>query len=286
MSDFTAGGAAGGARQGGGDPVNGGAPPPVLMGALAAAMLIGIVLFVSLGRFGGEDEGSQAVRDAEAAPAAPAAPAAQPERVLLTVTLVGGGDGVVQIQPGDIACTRSCEHEFDMGTQVTVTADARDGARFAGWADACDGTERCSIRMDKARALDATFDPTPTAPPDPVCDENLGDAQDPACDDKSLDPGSGETVPGNEDLDQPPPPPATGDCADGRDNDRDGLTDSAQDPNCATGTSEGGSAASTGGAAPAPAGPPKECADGRDNDGDGLIDTAQDPGCPGGGTEA
>ena len=280
MSDFTAGGAAGGARQGGGDPVNGGAPPPVLMGALAAAMLIGIVLFVSLGRFGGENEDAQAVRDAEAAPAGPAAPAAQPERVLLTVTLAGGGDGVIQIQPGDIACTRSCEHEFNMGAQVTVTADARGGATFAGWADACDGTERCSIRMDEARALDATFDPAPTAPPDPLCDEDLGDAQDPACADESLDPGS------DEGLDPPPPPPATGDCADGRDNDRDGLTDAAQDPDCTTGTSEAGSAASTGGTAPAPAASPKECADGRDNDADGLIDTAQDPGCPGGGTEA
>lgn len=57
-----------------------------------------------------------------------------------------------------------------------------------------------------------------------------------------------------------------GDCADGADNDADGLIDSA-DPGCrANGDSE----------APDPAQP--ECSDGRDNDGDGAIDL-EDSGC-------
>ncbi|HVF77611.1 MAG TPA: hypothetical protein VNA28_04895 [Solirubrobacteraceae bacterium] len=281
MNDFTAGRAAGDGRQGGGGPVNGGAPPPVLMGALAVAMLIGIVLFALLGRFGGDEGsggGAAPVRDADAAPAAPAV---QPDRVLLAVTMLGSGDGVIQIQPGDIACTKSCEHEFDTGTRVTVTADAKSDSTFSGWADACEGTGECSLRMDVGRALDATFDGKPTAPVDPLCgDEDLGAAPDPACDD-----GLDEPLPGEEDLDAPPVP--SGDCADGRDNDSDGLTDAAQDPNCSTGSSEGGSGGSTGGTTrPPPPGAPKECSDKVDNDGDGLIDTAQDPGCPGGGTEA
>jgi hypothetical protein len=252
------------------------------MGALAAAMLIGILLFVLLGRFG-TDEGTQAapVRDAQATPA----DAALPERVLLAVTMLGGGDGVIQIQPGDIACTKSCEHEFETGTRVTVTADAKSGSTFSGWADACDGTGTCSLRMNAGRSLDATFDPKPTAPVDPLCDPDL-DLQDPACADNGLDTGADAPVPGDEPLGAPPAP-VTGDCADGRDNDGDGLTDAAQDPNCSTGSSEAGGGTSTGGTAPPPPPPaaPKECSDKRDNDGDGLIDTAQDPGCPGGGTE-
>jgi hypothetical protein len=79
----------------------------------------------------------------------------------------------------------------------------------------------------------------------------------------------------------PPAPPARAknDCSDGRDNDGDGLTDTAQDPDCVAGTSEGGKATGTARA-------PSECRDGKDNDRDGLTDRAQDPGCAADGTEA
>ena len=70
-----------------------------------------------------------------------------------------------------------------------------------------------------------------------------------------------------------PPPPAA--CADGADNDGDGLIDTA-DPGC-TGTSDNDE---TNAPPPPPPPPPAACADGADNDGDGLIDTA-DPGCTG-----
>ena len=278
MSDLIAGPAAGD-RAGRGS-LNGGAPPPVLMAALAAAALIAIVLFAALGRFGGDDEGP-----AGSVGAIPAAATAQPERVTLTVTLLGGGDGVVQIQPGDIACTRSCDHEFDKGTRVTITAEARAESGFAGWDDACGGSGTCSLVMNADRAVDAEFESKPS---EPLCDEVL-DAGDPACADDDADAGAADPEsapldPGADELD--PTPPA--DCSDGKDNDRDGLTDLAQDPDCTSGRGESGSSASPGSTAsrPPPAAPANQCSDGKDNDRDGLTDAAQDPNCTDGDTES
>lgn len=53
-------------------------------------------------------------------------------------------------------------------------------------------------------------------------------------------------------------------CADGIDNDGDGLVDHPADPGCQLATSDNES---------------PSCDDGLDNDGDGLVDYPQDPGC-------
>jgi len=66
-----------------------------------------------------------------------------------------------------------------------------------------------------------------------------------------------------------PPPPQ---CADGLDNDGDGLIDHPADPGC---TSAGDDTES-----PNPA--VSECSDGLDNDGDGKVDFPTDPGCSSG----
>lgn len=271
MSDLIAGPAAGGAARGSRGP-DGGAPPPVLIAALAAAALIAVVLFAALGRFGGGDE-----RRAAPAGAVPAAVTVQRERVMLTVTLLGSGDGVIQIQPGDIACTRSCDHEFDKGTRVTVTADPPAGSTFAGWDDACAGSGRCSILMDAARTVDAKFE---SKPAEALCDEDLAAVDGSACPD-DLD-GAGDLDAGDDEVDRLP----AGDCADGRDNDGDGLTDSAQDPDCTSGGAEAGSGTPPAAVPPPPAATKSECSDGKDNDRDGLTDRAQDPNCLEGSTES
>lgn len=67
------------------------------------------------------------------------------------------------------------------------------------------------------------------------------------------------------------PPPPTAQCADGLDNDTDGLVDMA-DPGC-TSASDNDETNSGGGG-----GGTAQCADGVDNDSDGLVDMA-DPGC-------
>jgi hypothetical protein len=249
----------------------------VLLAALGAATLIAVTLVALFGGFSGGGDDDQAGPLGGGADATPAVDAAR--RVQLSVSFGGSGDGEVQITPGDLSCRRSCDHTFAPGARVTVTADAASGSTFEGWGDACDGTARCAIVMDGERSLSATFDTEPdvVAPSEPLCDD-AGATDDPACSDENLD------SPPDEDLDAPPP---AADCADGRDNDRDGLTDSAQDPECADGGAEAGSAPPAGATAPPP--PPRpanDCADGRDNDRDGLTDRAQDPDCLGASTES
>jgi hypothetical protein len=288
-----------GARGEGIDPWSGGSPPPVLLAALGAAALIAVTLIALATSSGGGGN------DRQLAPAGDiggTATAAQ-TRITLAVSIDGSGSGTVRIAPG-VSCSASCEHEFASGTRLTVTADAADRSTFDGWGDACSGTARCSFVVEDGRSLTATFDESATAAScdaDPNCDtgdggtpsdrpaapsdchdgrDNDGDgltdaAQDPSCDHGSE---AGSTAPPAPppapSTNTPPPPATTNECDDGRDNDGDGLTDRAQDPNCATGTSEGAKQAQS------------ECHDGRDNDGDGLVDAAQDPGCAKGTTEA
>ena len=272
MSDLIPGPAAGGARGGTDGPFSGGAPL-VLLGALGAAVLIAITLIALFGGFGGGGSSSEAVsaRDTGTASAGTGEP---PQRVKLLITLRGSGRGEVRIAPGDSTCDRSCERRYDTDTRVTVTATAATGSTFEGWGDSCDGTGSCSFRLDEQRSLTATFageasEPSEAVPPPP------------AASDEDPDAGGGDL---DEDLDAAAP----GDCADNRDNDGDGLTDTEQDPDCAAGNTEAG-----GVAAPPPPPPPPpparandDCSDGRDNDGDGLTDTAQDPDCVAGRTES
>jgi hypothetical protein len=60
-------------------------------------------------------------------------------------------------------------------------------------------------------------------------------------------------------------------CADGVDNDGDGLTDYPADPDCGS--------ASDNSERPDEVDPPAYCGDGVDNDGDGTVDFPADPGC-------
>jgi hypothetical protein len=329
MSDFAAG-SGGGAQQGAIGVRSGGSPPPVLLAALGVAAVIAVltlVLFTAGGGSGGDGAPGPGPGAAAAAPAIGDADAA--DRVHLTVVFEGDGRGRVEIGPRGDVCRGPCEHTFATGTRVTVTAEPAGGSTFDGWGASCRGSGSCAFVMDKQRVLKVSFgERTSTAPdaaddpciddpaaaactdslgPDPavratVCadgKDNDGDglvdtAQDPGCDgdntesdanpdDLDLDADPGVDVPP-----PPPPPPANSDCADGRDNDHDGLTDTAQDPDCLSGSSE------TGSVAPAPATsapttkkPAKsECRDGKDNDGDGLIDKAQDPGCESDSSEA
>jgi len=309
MSDLTAGPPSG--EHDGGLGSNG--PPPVLLAALAAALLIAVGCIAAFSSLRGDDSGQA---DSDRASSTTTATTAD-RRVLLTVGVGGTGTGTVEITESDVACNAACEYKFTRGVRVTATADPSGGSTFAGFGGSCKGDE-CSIVMDRPRDLTATFnvesaqapvcegvpaderDPecppaaTTTTPvePGPDCsdfvdndDDGLTDtAQDPDCDASGSE--SGETAPP---ITTPPPSPApssgaTADCADGEDNDDDGLTDSAQDPDCENGRTESGApvrAAPRGGARAR-----AECSDRRDNDGDGLIDTAQDPGCEANSTEA
>jgi len=318
MSDYAAGRTSG-VHDGGIGARDGGSPPPLLLGALGAAALIAVLLLVLFSVGGGGDDNAPGGPD-EVGAAAAAPIASADGRVRLTVAFEGDGGGRILIAPRTDECTQACAHSFVNGTRVTVTAVPGRNSTFDGWGKACGGRKGCTFVMDRARALTVTFASKPDGL-DEVCDgnadepsycadgsgtaasssgdcvdgkDNDGDgltdaAQDPGCDADDTEADSSPLDDFDETAPPPPPPAGVNDCADGKDNDRDGLTDSAQDPDCTSGTSETGASAPP----PPPAATPKattpsksECNDGKDNDGDGLIDRAQDPGCEADGSEA
>jgi len=266
MSDFTAGPPSG-AHDGGSNPPDGG-PPIVLFAALGAALLIAVGLIAAFASLGGDDA-SEPVPERAGSTATTA-----DERVLLTVSVGGSGSGRVQITPSDVSCNRSCEYKFTADARVTATAEPSSGSTFEGWGGACPGDGRCSFVMDRGRSLSATFTEEPVA--DPLCEGVLPEEQDPAC---PPDPG---------DPDAPAEPPEPGaDCMDNVDNDDDGLTDTAQDPDCEeSGSESGATAPPPSSTPPPPSSLPNECTDGKDNDDDGLTDREQDPDCEKGRSES
>jgi hypothetical protein len=260
MSDLTAGPPSG--ERAADSAAGSGGPPPVLLAALFAALLIAAGVIAAFASLGGDDSGQ-----ADAGGRTRTSTTTADKRVLLTVSVAGTGIGRVEITRSDVSCNAACEYKFTAGARVTATAKPSSGSTFEGWSGACTG-KRCSIVMDRRRSLTATFAAEPVAAP--KCDGVPAEERDPACP--------------PEDTTTTPVEPGP-DCQDGIDNDDDGLTDTAQDPDCETTGSEAG-----GTAPPATATPPpvaaNDCADGKDNDNDGLTDAAQDPNCENGHSES
>ncbi len=82
----------------------------------------------------------------------------------LSVAKTGTGSGTVTSSPGGIDCGAACSASFDHGTSVTLTAAPAAGVDFTGWGGDCTGTaSTCTVSMDAARSVTATFEPTVTA---------------------------------------------------------------------------------------------------------------------------
>ena len=94
-----------------------------------------------------------------AAPPPPPTPTAT-----LTVRKSGTGTGYVG-GSGGIDCGPTCMTTLPNGTSVSLTAVADPGSRFAGWADACTGTEQCSLSVSADTSVTAVFDHEDTQPP-------------------------------------------------------------------------------------------------------------------------
>jgi hypothetical protein len=80
-----------------------------------------------------------------------------PTSFTLTVTKSGTGTGTVASSPSGISCGTMCSASFDSGTVVNLTATPDSGSTFAGWSGACTGTGACSVTMDAAKSVGATF---------------------------------------------------------------------------------------------------------------------------------
>ncbi len=84
------------------------------------------------------------------------APPAQP----VTLTVSRNGAGTVTSAPAGIACGATCQADFSMGTQVTLTAAADAGSIFTGWTGACTGSQpTCTLTLAAATSVTAAFAP-------------------------------------------------------------------------------------------------------------------------------
>jgi hypothetical protein len=81
----------------------------------------------------------------------------------LAVTKSGTGTGTVTSSPSGISCGSTCSENFSSGTVVNLTATPDSGSTFAGWSGACSGTGACSVTMDAAKSVSATFNSIPPA---------------------------------------------------------------------------------------------------------------------------
>ncbi len=74
------------------------------------------------------------------------------------------GPGKILISPGGVTCPPLCEPELAKGSKITLTADPDPGAAFVSW-KGCDSGgingRQCTVTMDNARTVTATFVATP-----------------------------------------------------------------------------------------------------------------------------
>jgi FtsP/CotA-like multicopper oxidase with cupredoxin domain len=81
---------------------------------------------------------------------------------LLTVTVPSGNGTVVTTSaPGGIDCGTDCTELYNAGTEVTLDAVPDAGFYFFDWSGDCTGTGDCSVTMNIASAVAATFVPSP-----------------------------------------------------------------------------------------------------------------------------
>lgn len=67
---------------------------------------------------------------------------------VLKVSRGGTGGGNVKSSDGFINCGSTCTHNYDSGTQVTLTATPNSTSVFAGWTGACTGqTSTCQLTL-------------------------------------------------------------------------------------------------------------------------------------------
>lgn len=75
----------------------------------------------------------------------------------LTVSKDGNGIGTVSSAPAGIDCGSDCTQGYDHGTLVTLTATESANSDFTGWTGCTSATNECTVTMDAARNVTATF---------------------------------------------------------------------------------------------------------------------------------
>ena len=83
------------------------------------------------------------------------------DRITYALTVTATGAGGVTSAPAGIDCGADCTESYASGTAVTLTATPAAGSVFSGWSGACIGTGGCTLTMDAAQGVGATFTPMP-----------------------------------------------------------------------------------------------------------------------------
>lgn len=78
----------------------------------------------------------------------------------LSVSANGTGSGLVTSNPAGISCGSACSASFAAGTSVTLSATPAIGSTFGGWGGSCAGTNLCTVAMDMAKTVTASFNST------------------------------------------------------------------------------------------------------------------------------
>jgi hypothetical protein len=79
------------------------------------------------------------------------------QKHILSVNKGGTGSGTVTSTSPGISCGSDCTEAYDAGASVTLTAAPDAASVFAGWSGACGGTGSCTVVMDAAKSVSATF---------------------------------------------------------------------------------------------------------------------------------
>lgn len=81
-----------------------------------------------------------------------------------TLTVTKSGTGTVTSNPAGINCGTDCTETYNSSASVTLTAAPATGSTFAGWSGGgCSGTGTCTVTMDAAKTVTATFTQTPVS---------------------------------------------------------------------------------------------------------------------------
>jgi Ca2+-binding RTX toxin-like protein len=88
---------------------------------------------------------------------APPARAESDAAFQLSVDRVGRGGGSVTSSPAGITCGGDCGEFYSEGTPVTLSATPDATSSFAGWKGGCSGIGTCTVTLEGATTVSATF---------------------------------------------------------------------------------------------------------------------------------
>lgn len=77
----------------------------------------------------------------------------------LVINKNGAGAGRVTSTPSGVDCGFDCSEDFTVGTVVTLASSPDSFSDFSGWGGACSGAGDCSVTMNSATSVSASFLP-------------------------------------------------------------------------------------------------------------------------------